>query len=72
MVAPKRTSSRTPMEAGMIVRVREKALKRWEGVASDTDHLKVTGTRDSHVLVEDTEGARLFIPRKDLEVRQDG
>jgi hypothetical protein len=73
METPQRAPATTKnFEAGMIVRVREKALPKWKGVASDTDHLTVTGTRDSHVLVEDKEGSRLFIPRKDLEVRQDG
>lgn len=63
---------RVPLEAGMVVKVKERALKNWKGVTADPSHLKVLSVRETHALVEDTDGARALIPRKDLEVRQDG
>lgn len=72
VMAVKRTGGRAVLSEGMIVRVKAKHAEDYKGVTSSPDHLKVVGTRDAHVLVEDDEGSRLFVARRDLEVRQDG
>jgi transposase-like protein len=68
----KRASQRVPLEPGMVVRVAAKARKKWDGVLSNHDHLTVELIRDTHVFVRDDNGAPAFVPRKELEVRQDG
>jgi len=72
VMATKRTGGRVELAEGMIVRVKAKHADDYKGVTSSPDHLKVVGARDAHVLVEDDDGARLFVARRDLEVRQDG
>lgn len=67
-----RSSSRVQLEAGMIVSVKEKFRETYSAVTSSPEHLTVVSTRDTHVLVEDVDKARMFFPRKELELRQDG
>jgi len=67
----KRASQRVPLEVGMVVRCTDKARAKWDGILSSLDHLTVTLVRDTHIFVEDDGDGRAFIPRKELEVRQD-
>lgn len=54
-------------EAGEIVQVKKKHLDDYVSVCASPERLQVVTIRDSHVLVQDTAGARMFVPRKDLE-----
>lgn len=57
--------------AGQVVQVKEKRLDAYKGITASPQHLTIVTPRDRDVLVEDTDGARLFFPKKDLEPRED-
>lgn len=65
----KRAAAKVDFEDGMVVQAKEKYRETYEALCASPTHLTVRGKRDTHVLVEDTEGQRFFVASKELEPR---
>lgn len=66
-----RGATKVKFEVGMVVRTKAKHTETYEGICSSPEHLTVCGERNDHLMVEDTEGSRFFVPAKELEPRKD-
>lgn len=67
----KRTATRVEFAVDMVVCAKDRHVETYKAICSSPQHLVVRGKRDTHVLVEDDQGTKFFVPAKELQVRND-
>ncbi len=71
MMVVRRGVAKVTFEPGMIVEVKEKHRSAYTAMTEDPTHLKVISKRDTHILIECSQGNRFFVPAKEVQPRED-
>jgi len=61
---------RPDFSPGSMVQVKEKFRDIYAAMTADVMNMRVVSRRDTHILVESTEGQRFFVAAKELEATQ--